>query len=683
MKKNIYYNIICLLLAMGMVSCADKLDSDRYFKDRLTLEDVFTDETRTERWLANCFTFLGGENMDVASKDVNLFNFADDIYFGDRASAYNQFKNGTYDESFRQSWDISYKGIRQASIFIQNIDMNQDFTEEEKKDYKAQARFVRAYYYWLLLRKYGPVPILPDEGLDYSQSYDELARARNTYDECADFIASEMVKAAQDLPLKRSSNQIARPTRGAALAARAKVLLYAASPINNPRPEDTEKFTDLTTFDGKFLIAQEYDETKWAKAAAAALDVINLNQYSLHVSPINATAQPGFPVTVPCYKDNDFSENAWPDGYNNIDPYESYRSIFNGSLQMQYNEELIFTRGMNQTTNNDLAVMVRHQLPYSAGGWNTHGMTQKQCDAYYMEDGSDCPGKDREYNIPGRSDMNERTPGFVTNEEAGTRGYEHLSKGVSKQYAFREPRFYASVAFNGTVWPLLNNDELADKPAKNVQVFYYRGSGNNGYSNSNYWLRTGIGIMKYVNPYDTAADKTDNAALIEKKGEPAIRYAEILLIYAEAINELDGKYEILSWDGQTTYNISRSIDELKKGIRPIRCRAGVPDYLPEVYESKDVFRTKLKRERQIELMGEGHRYFDLRRWKDAPVEETLPVYGCNYLMTEAQRELFHTPIIIDELSSTFVRKMYFWPIPHSELKRNKLLTQNPGWTYND
>ncbi len=82
--------------------------------------------------------------------------------------------------------------------------------------------------------------------------------------------------AAQDLPLTRAVNQISRPTRGAALAARARALLYAASPINNPRPEDTDKFSDLVDYDGRCLISQEYNEYKWARAAAAAKDVMEL-----------------------------------------------------------------------------------------------------------------------------------------------------------------------------------------------------------------------------------------------------------------------------------------------------------------------------------------------------------------------------------------------------------------------
>jgi hypothetical protein len=156
-------------------------------------------------------------------------------------------------------------------------------------------------------------------------------------------------------------------------------------------------------------------------------------------------------------------------------------------------------------------------------------------------------------------------------------------------------------------------------------------------------------------------------------------------MYAEALNELTpGKvYNIPSWDGEQTYAISRDISEMKRGIRPVRCRAGVPDYEPEVYGDHDKFQAKVKRERQIELMGEGQRYYDLRRWMDAPVEESLTIYGCNPLMTVEQKELFHTPVPVWSFTTTFAPKMWFWPISHSELKRNKRLTQNPGWTYND
>ena len=85
------------------------------------------------------------------------------------------------------------------------------------------------------------------------------------------------------------------------------------------------------------------------------------------------------------------------------------------------------------------------------------------------------------------------------------------------------------------------------------------------------------------------------------------------MIYAEALNELGegASYDIPSWDGSITYTVRRDVEEMKKGIQPVRIRAGVPDYSPTEYQNQDVFRKKLKRERQIELMGENHRYYDL------------------------------------------------------------------------
>lgn len=676
----------------GLTGCSDYLDSDYLFDERMSIEDVFTNKDYTNRWLAQGYAYLGDNALqDICSKRTLPFNFADDMYYGD--GGYKEWKSGDYSENgpngcSENVWKMAYQGIRQVSIFLNNVDMNKEFTAEEISDFKGQAHFLRAYFYWAMLRLFGPIPIVPDEGLDYMNSYDELACPRNSYDECVAYITDELLKAANVLPLQRSVQEIARPTRGAALALRAKVLLFAASPLYNGKAPAVVSAA-LINKDGKHLLPDAYDESKWAKAAAAAKDVMDLNFYELYTAPATTISNGiAYPATVTPPYDKDFSDKDWPNGWRNIDPYESYRSLFNGSVSASSNPELIFTRGTN-LGNEDIRVMVIHQLPrLTGGGYNSQGMTLKQCDAYYMNNGEDCPGMNDMYKdragYMGRYNTQKRAEGFVTEKElANYPELGQLGVGVSKQYVQREPRFYASVGYNGSTWNYLKalNDDTHDEKS-NVQVFYYRGGGNDGYKSSSYWLRTGIGIKKYVHPDDISYTQKNayDVTRVVFKVDPAIRYAEVLLMYAEALNELSGTYEISSWDGSKTHSIKRDITEMKKGIHPIRIRAGVPDYGVDVYDDIDKFRMKLKRERQIELFAEGHRYFDLRRWMDAPEEESASVYGCNIYATSEMREEFHTPVMCTSLPTIFAEKMWFCPINHTELKRNAMLVQNPGWT---
>ena len=688
-KKNII--LISVFLGSGILfsSCSDYLDSDKYFEDRITINKVFTSKQRSQQWLAYAFSFLKNENADVVGKEkkTNSFTFADDMYYGDRdvnydskewnELSYNTFMQGQYNEdNFNQAWTMCYKGIYQASVFINNIDMNTEMTDKERLDYKGQARFVRAYYYWLLLRRYGPVPIVPNEGIDYTQSYEQIAIPRNSYEEVVDYISNEMIQAAKEIQYtKRDGENCARPTKGACLATRALALIYSASPLANGNNDTYAK--SLVDDKGKALLNSTYKEEKWAKAAAACKDVMELGVYDLYHASFNTTEAVGDPKTiVPADSTCIFAQNTWPKGWKDIDPFKSYRVLFSGDIAPEDNTELIFSRIDQNATeiNHSMKSFARHSMPRDFGGWNTHGLTQKMVDAYYMNDGSDCPGKDRELN---GGNGTERLTGFTTLQDYRQGKYKPLAANVSLQYANREPRFYASVGYNGSVWEYLGDPEPTHH---NRQTFYYRGSGN-GYNNSQFYLRTGISVKKYVNQTDVP-DREDYRN-IKDKAEPAIRYADILLLYAEALNELEGTYSIASWDKNTTYTIQRNIEEIQKGIHPIRIRGGVPDYDAQIYSNKNLLRDKIKRERMIEFMGEGKRYFDLRRWKDAPKELNQQIYGCNIMMDANHKSEFHQIIPINNLRMTFSDRMYFWPIRHSELKHNSRLTQNPGWTYND
>lgn len=675
------YKYVCSALAIaagvGMSSCADYLSVEgKVGGNNLTLESIFASEDLTNRWMAQAYSQLNGYSADYHGKDWCITVFDDCFGYGDRSLEYKQFRYAEYNEDFRQSqWAEAYFGIRQASTAIHYIHLNQELTEQEIVDFRGQARFIRAYLYWKLLQKYGPIPILPEDGeVDIDQSYEDLSIPRSSYDECVEYIVKELEIAASELDNSRDARNIIRPTKGSALAARAKVLLYNASPINNPGgpcdPHPEETFPDLVDHQGRKLMSQTYDEYKWARAAAAARDVIELGKYSLHVEKRRETGTDGIPPTVtPPYHEG-YSDKPWPEGWEDIDPMRSYQVLFNGDIILINNEELVFTLGQNSDVRTDLS---RHNMPLFLGGYNCHFMTGKMCDAYEMNDGT-----------PFDVD-NPELQGYVTEAEMaegkypelggyGT-GYTSKGIGVHKRYTRREPRFYASCAYNGVFYA---GSSATVDGYKNQQVFNYRGE-RNGYTGaSDRWLRTGIGVMKYVSSEDTFDDAAKGSNKF--KWVVGIRYADVLLWYAEALNELTQTYEIPSWDGSTTYTVSRDVNEMSRAIRPVRVRAGLPDYDPAIYASVEDSREKIRHERMVEFFAENSRYYDVRRWKTAPEEESEPIYGCDPMMSAEQRDVFHQNTVLYDIPTIFVRRMYFWPIQHIELQRNYNLTQNPGWT---
>lgn len=264
MKKHILSAVAILVIGLGISSCSDYLSVERFFKDRQSEEKIFKSKNFTEQWLAKCYNCLLETNLEITRIGYSTTNFADDMIFNesDGAVTYNAFKFGQYDNTWtNNSYIRCYEGIRQASILINNIDINEELSEVEIADYKAQARFLRSYFYWLLLRKYGPVPLIPEETISIDEDYMDMSYPRSSYDEVVNYISEEMALAARSLPEKRDRQNVNRSTKGAALAVRAKVLLYTASPINNPRPGDSDKFSDFTDWQGRMLMSQTYDES--------------------------------------------------------------------------------------------------------------------------------------------------------------------------------------------------------------------------------------------------------------------------------------------------------------------------------------------------------------------------------------------------------------------------------------
>ena len=553
----------------------------------------------------------------------------------------------------------AYEAVRKASTFIDNVDRCGELTEVEKADMKGQMRFIRAYAYWSLIRHFGPVPLIPEHGLDVSLSYEELSLPRASLDEIVAFIDQDLVVAARSLPMVRTVNNMGRPTRGAALALRARILLWVASPLMNGNRD----LFNVKDNRGRQLVPQEYDESKWAKAAAAAKEVMDLGIYELYtIEPSPDTPE----YERPPYN-AEFSDKNFPDGWADVDPYLSYKSIFDGTIIGSKNPELIFTR--TSRGNEQINHWVSNCMPRTLSGSNLIGVSQKQVDAYYMDNGQTI----QEAEASGYY----KEDGFTTSSNPlNEGGAPFLPANVSWQYAHREPRFYASIAYCGSIWACSSANEAQ---YRNKQIFYYRdlNDGKQGFKED--CPLTGIGFKKFVNDEDAFTqggyrmDKTENT----------IRYAEMLLIYAEALNELTpGKsYTVERYNGETM-TVQRDVNEMRSAMKPIRMRAGVPDFDDVIYANQELFRTALKRERQIELVGENcFRYYDLRRWKDALLEENQPLMGCNINISDdvTRVQEFYRPTVVASMPKVFTQRMYLWPFPDKEMKRNVNLTQNPGW----
>lgn len=656
MKKILLY-IFLPIVAGGMFSsCADYLDVDKYFYDQLSIDSAFSKRKYVDGWLSNAF-----EPIQYITEGEGMRRWmSDDIvkYEG------RDYQNGNYSATTNNgdSENLLYKAyeaVRKASTFIDNVDRCGELTEVEKADMKGQMRFIRAYAYWSLIRHFGPVPLIPEHGLDVSLSYEELSLPRASLDEIVAFIDQDLVVAARSLPMVRTVNNMGRPTRGAALALRARILLWVASPLMNGNRD----LFNVKDNHGRQLVPQEYDESKWAKAAAAAKEVMDLGIYELYtIEPSPDTPE----YERPPYN-AEFSDKNFPDGWADVDPYLSYKSIFDGTIIGSKNPELIFTR--TSRGNEHINHWVSNCMPRTLSGSNLIGVSQKQVDAYYMDNGQTI----QEAEATGYY----KEDGFTTSSNPlNEGGAPFLPANVSWQYAHREPRFYASIAYCGSIWACASANEAQ---YRNKQIFYYRdlNDGKQGFKED--CPLTGIGFKKFVNDEDAFTqggyrmDKTENT----------IRYAEMLLIYAEALNELTpGKsYTVERYNGETM-TVQRDVNEMRSAMKPIRMRAGVPDFDDVVYANQELFRTALKRERQIELVGENcFRYYDLRRWKDALLEENQPLMGCNINISDdvTRVQEFYRPTVVASMPKVFTQRMYLWPFPDKEMKRNVNLTQNPGW----
>ncbi|HWV68349.1 RagB/SusD family nutrient uptake outer membrane protein [Chitinophaga sp.] len=477
MKKLIYLLAGIVLLS----SCKKYLD--QVPDDRLTIEETFRTWATAQKFLNNVYLRVPDEFGQRNPGDYNNRGLwtggcdEADYVWGFVQS--NSVNIGSWDAKsgfVSDYWTNFYRGIRAASVFIESADKITDLSPDLITQYKAEARALRAMYYFYLMRIYGPVVLLGEKPVEVDAS---LQLPRNSFDECVAYVISELETAAARLPVVPNNDQdYGRISKGIALAFRANMLMYSASPLFNGNTD----MAALKNTDGKQLISQSYDANKWRLAADAYKSF--LDQF--------------VPSTYSLFKKNNAKGE--------FDPYLSCRDVF----LTDWNPEVIFARPANSLSSRQYEMTPFHSGAPSSDlrGSGGLGATQNMVDAFFMKNGRSINDPLSQYVKTGYSDFtgpNETAPSNIYN-----------------QWVNREPRFYVNITYDGSTW--------LNKSYGNIITRIYntgnsgKATGNNDYSPTGYIVRKAQGLGKW--------DVGGRTLML-------IRLAEIYLSYAECINEAD------------------------------------------------------------------------------------------------------------------------------------------------
>lgn len=628
--KIIFPSILCLFILIAMGSCSKYLNT---VPNGILEEDsIFSSLVNTNAYLAQVYTNIPDE-FDQ--------RFAPSGYAGPWTGASDEASNNynlswIMSNSLNQStWDVNvggtywtnfYKPVRTATDFISKIDGANSVEVDDflKTHFKAEARALRAIFYFWMLRLYGPIPILPN-AIDANASGSTILYARTPFDSCVNYIVTQLDSAYNEIQsVSSSSNPADQPltlnigglgshveygriTTGVCKAYIEQTLMLAASPLFNGNSD----FANLKNPDGTQLIPQTYDATKWTKAAAAAKAFIN----------------EFVPATYGLYQETG------SDTFTNA--YNSCKDV----IVKDWNKEWIWgypNSGNTGTYEYDITPTLVGTNSSTQKGGGFLGANQSMVDAYFMKNGLSITDAGSGY----------QTAGF-SNFQAP---FDVQARSTFNQWVNREPRFYVGITYNNSYWPD-QGTATADNP---VIVTYGKQKGNSGAKQSDHdYTPTGYNVRKQL------------TVSHNNRGWCYIRLAQIYLDYAEALNESDpGNSDILKY------------------LNLIRVRAGVPIYgngandIP-VPTSQSAMRTAIWHERQVELAFENVRYFDIRRWKIAPQTMGQNAYGMNMQGTDPNDADFYEKTL--DQRRRFLQRDYLWPIPYTEILKDNLLVQNPGW----
>lgn len=468
---------VLLIIGMGIAGCADFLDIVP--DERPTEEDAFQDRFAAEDFLYSCYSPIPNLRNSVNSID---FMTSDEVVTAFEHETFAQFPRGNYTASSPviSYWNDLYRGIRQSWILINNVDSTPGLSDDLKTEYKAEARFLIGYYHFLLARMYGPI-VLQRDVANVDIPYDEYP-GRSTYDEAVEFIVNILDEAAIDLPARRTATDYGRATSTAAKALKARLLLYAASPLFNGGGSDMSSYySNFTDETDKQLISINYNREKWARAATATREAIEAAEVAGHVLYSNSAVNSALPAD-PIEKDLRFT------------------------FVDRNSHEIIWA----ETRQEGVYMFQNKSTPFSGGtSWNGVAPTLTMLEMFNTENGLPID-VDPNYNYSNRY--------RVVDGPLGTTMALNLN---------REPRFNAWIAYHNSYYEIQRDGQ------DQILVQFRKEDGQGIQSRSNNYSPTGYLNKKGIHPH---LNQT-TLQVSEQYPWPKIRLAELYLNYAEALIE--------------------------------------------------------------------------------------------------------------------------------------------------
>ncbi|MGK6350060.1 RagB/SusD family nutrient uptake outer membrane protein [Parapedobacter sp. DT-150] len=625
-----------IFLLLGVVyssSCNKALDMAP--DGKLSIDEVFEDDAKVRAFLNSCYNNMpskgtlyffwsrgpvvwSDEAWDTdAEAESGLM--AGRMYNGAASAGSHPIANVSAENGNGDYWARYWNGIYNCSVFISHIDNATVIDEQNRPRWKAEAHLLRAYYYSELLKWFGAALPIIREPYQFDADFSGLTKA--SFYEVVKFIEEDcnVALATEELPYRITSGaEAGRVNKAMAEALKSKMMLFAASPLFNGGQDHWEE-------------AYELNKTALANLRAQGFELYN---------------QVNFPQT-----------------------YQSETSFFgpdNNEKAALYNE--YFTNTMAYS-NNPVDKETLYQSRQGQGNiWNIDGIGAQ--DGYKS---GTCPSQemvDAYETIDGQPILDLENPYLDEKHLEPNYNPSNTVYDPQNPYENRDPRFYASIYYNGSkrkaLWNFTESSESPENyPASNGNrtrvIATYIGEPRTGIHESNrFATRTGYFERKFLHP----TSGNDNP--VSGANWKLFRLGEVILNFAEAAAE------------------TGHLDEAKAAVDEIRNRVGMPP-LPEGLTQEQLI-TRVRHERRVELAFEENRYFDVRRWSSPEGDLTQTDRWITAAAITRNTDGTYTygrRSVRAEGRLCYTNKFLLVPIPLAEANRLLAITganwQNPGW----